>query len=130
LPRVAAETRTAAPGPLDADAAQMQSVTGVVSDQEKAIASLTQRCQRLEDRNQAIMVAFTTFFHVLAAARVAKIDEISAILTDITNIAEREERPQDAITFLRELAAMLVEQTPNVPEGTDARDRDPPPDRT
>ena len=130
LPRVSAETRTAAPASPEAVAAQMESIAGIVSDQEKAIASLTQRCQRLEDRNQAIMVAFTTFFHVLAAARVAKIDEISAILTDITNIAEREERPQDAITFLRELAAMLVEQTPNVSEGTDAGERDPPPDRT
>ena len=122
MPRVSAETQTAAPGSLEVDAAQMQSIAGIVSDQEKAIAALTQRCQRLEDRNQAIMVAFTTFFHVLAAARVAKIDEISAILTDITNIAEREERPQDAITFLRELAAMLVERRPETSEDSDGEE--------
>jgi hypothetical protein len=105
----AGDIRASVPVSLEVLAEQMLSIVEIVSAQEKAIQSLKQRCQKLEEHNQAIMVAFTTFFHVLAAGRVAKIEEISAILEDITTIAEREERPQDAIRFLRDLAAMLGE---------------------
>jgi hypothetical protein len=56
------------------------------------------------------MVAFTTFFHVLAARHVAKIEDIAAILSNIIDIAEREERPQDAIAFLKDLAGLLSNQ--------------------
>jgi hypothetical protein len=108
------------PASLETLAEQMLGIVEIVSVQEKTIQSLKQRCQKLEDHNQAIMVAFTTFFHVLAAGRVAKIEEIAGILTNITDIAEREERPQDAIVFLRDLAAMLAEQSHETVAGAEA----------
>jgi hypothetical protein len=108
------------PASLETLAEQMLGIVEIVSVQEKTIQSLKQRCQKLEDHNQAVMVAFTTFFHVLAAGRVAKIEEIAGILTHITDIAEREERPQDAIVFLRDLAAMLAEQSHETGAGADA----------
>lgn len=102
----------AMPASLDLVAEQMLTLVDIVSAQEKELQSLRLRCQTLEEHEQAIMVAFTTFFHVLAAGKVAKIDDISAILENITGIAEREERPREAIKFLNDLAAMLRDQSP------------------
>jgi hypothetical protein len=53
------------------------------------------------------MVAFTTFFHVLAAGKVAKLEDISAILHNIIDVAQHEAYPQGSIQFLQSLAAML-----------------------
>lgn len=108
------------PVSIEALAEQMLSIVEIVSVQEKTIQALKQRCQKLEDHDQAIMVAFTTFFHVLAAGRVARIDEITHILNNITSIAEREERPRDAIAFLRELVALLSEQPSDAAASADA----------
>ena len=91
-------------------AEQMLALIEIVSDQEKDVQTLKQRCQRLEDHNQAVMVSFTAFFHVLAAGRVAKLDEVAAILQSIVQRAEKEERPQDSIDFLKSLARMLHDQ--------------------
>lgn len=91
-------------------AEQMLALIEIVSDQEKDVQTLKQRCQRLEDHNQAVMVAFTAFFHVLAAGRVARLDEVAAILQSIVQRAEKEERPQDSIDFLKSLARMLHDQ--------------------
>jgi len=102
------------PVSLDLLAEQMLTMVDVVSAQEKEIQFLKDRCQALEEHEQAIMVAFTTFFHVLAAGKVARIEDISAILENITGIAEREERPPEAIRFLRELAGMLRDQSPRI----------------
>jgi len=99
------------PASLEALAEQMLGIVEIVSVQERTIQTLRQRCQKLEDHDQAIMVAFTTFFHVLAAGHVAKIEDIAGILNNITDIAEREERPSDAIAFLRDLTRMLPEQS-------------------
>jgi hypothetical protein len=96
-------------------AEQMLALIEIVSDQEKDVQALKQRCQRLEDHNQAIMVSFTTFFHVLAAGRVAKLDEIAAIVQSIVVRAEKEERPQDSIEFLKGLARMLEEHHKDKP---------------
>jgi hypothetical protein len=92
-------------------AEQMLALIEIVSDQEKDVQALKQRCQRLEEHDQAIMVAFTTFFHVLAAGRIAKLDEIAVILQNIVNRAEKEERPQESIEFLRRLSRMLLEHS-------------------
>jgi len=86
---------------------QMLTLVEIVSAQEKDIKALKEQCRKLEEHDQAIAVAFSTFFHVLAAGRVAKLGEIAGILNHITLIAEQEGRPPESIKFLRELAAML-----------------------
>ena len=96
---------------LDVVAEQMLTLVEVVSAQEKDIKVLKMRCQQLEEHVQAIMVAFTTFFHVLAAKRVAKLDDIAAILHNIIKVAQREAYPQESIRFLEGLATMLHEQS-------------------
>ena len=88
-------------------AKQMLSLADVVSSQGRDIKALKARCQRLEDHERAIMVAFTTFFHVLAAGKVAKLEDVSAILQNIIRVAQHEAYPQDSIRFLQSLAAML-----------------------
>jgi phage-related tail protein len=96
---------------VDTLAEQMLTLVDIVSAQEKDIKILKDQSRKLEERDQAIMVAFTTFFHVLAAGRVAKLSEISSILHNIIRIAEQEGRPQESIKFLQDLAAHLSEQS-------------------
>lgn len=96
---------------LDVLAEQMLNLVEVVSAQEKDIKALKVRCQQLEEHDQAVMVAFTTFFHVLAAKRVAKLEDIAAILHNIIKVAQREAYPQESIRFLEGLATMLHEQS-------------------
>jgi hypothetical protein len=103
----------------------MLAMVDIVSAQEKEIQTLKLRCLALEEHEQAIMVAFTTFFHVLAAGKVAKIEDISSILDNIAGIAEREERPQEAIEFLNRLAAMLRDQSTEADQGQDIGRPDP-----
>ena len=103
---------------VDILAEQMLTLVEIVSAQEKEIKALKEQCRRFEEQDQAIMVGFTTFFHVLAAKRVAKLEEISAVLQHISAIAEKEERPEGSIRFLRDLASMLADQTAEKPGET------------
>ena len=109
---------------LDVLAEQMLNLVEVVSAQEKDIKALKVRCQQLEEHDQAVMVAFTTFFHVLAAKRVAKLEDIAAILHNIIKVAQREAYPQESIRFLEDLATMLHEQSAS--RTTDAQMHDGP----
>jgi hypothetical protein len=95
---------------LEILAEQMLSLVDVVSIQERDIKALKARCQQLEDHEQAIMVAFTTFFHVLAAGKVAKLEDVSTILQNIISVAQHETYPPESIRFLRSLATMLHSQ--------------------
>jgi hypothetical protein len=97
---------------VDILAEQMLTLVEIVSAQERDIKALKEQCRRLEEHDQAIAVAFSTFFHVLSAARVAKLSEIAHILKHITEIAEQEGRPPEAIRFLQDLAAMLPDEQP------------------
>ncbi len=92
-------------------AEQMLTLVDIVSSQEKDIKALKEQCRRLEEHNQAIMVAFSAFFHVLAVGRVAKSGEIAALLQNISTIAEQEGRPKEAVTFLQNLAKMVPGST-------------------
>jgi hypothetical protein len=92
---------------VDTLAEQMLTLVEIVSAQEKDIKALKEQCRRLEEHDQAIAVAFSTFFHVLSAGRVAKLGEIAGILNHIIKIAEQEGRPPASIKFLQDLAAML-----------------------
>jgi hypothetical protein len=95
---------------MDTLAEQMLTLVEIVSAQERDIKALKEQCRRLEEHDQAIAVAFSTFFHVLSAGRVAKLSEIAAILNNIIKIAEQEGRPAASIKFLQDLAGMLPEE--------------------
>jgi hypothetical protein len=95
---------------MDTLAEQMLTLVEIVSAQERDIKALKEQCRRLEEHDQAIAVAFSTFFHVLSAGRVAKLSEIAAILNNIIKIAEQEGRPPASIKFLQDLADMLPEE--------------------
>lgn len=92
---------------VDILAEQMLTLVDIVSSQEKDIKALKEQCRRLEEHNQAIMVAFSAFFHVLAVGRVAKASEIATLLQNISTIAAQEGRPAEAVTFLQNLAKMV-----------------------
>ena len=93
------------------DAEQMLTLVEIVSAQERDIKALKEQCRRLEEHDQAIAVAFSTFFHVLSAGRVAKLGEIANILNNIIKIAEQEGRPPASIKFLQDLADMLPDDS-------------------
>jgi len=92
---------------VDTLAEQMLTLVEIVSAQERDIKALKEKSRRLEEHDQAIAVAFSTFFHVLSAGRVAKLSEIANILNNIIKIAEQEGRPPASIKFLQDLAGML-----------------------
>jgi hypothetical protein len=94
---------------VDTLAEQMLTLVEIVSAQERDIKALKEQCRILEEHDQAIAVAFSTFFHVLSAGRVAKLGEIATILNHIIQVAEQEGRPAASIKFLRDLAGMLPE---------------------
>jgi hypothetical protein len=91
-------------------AKQILSLADVVSTQGRDIKALKAHCQQFEDHERAIMVAFKTFFHVLAAGKVAKLEDVSAILQNIISVAQHETYPPESIRFLRSLATMLHPQ--------------------
>jgi phage-related tail protein len=95
---------------VDTLAEQMLTLVEIVSAQEKDIKALKEQSRKLEEHNQAIMVAFSAFFHVLAVGRVAKAEEVSALLQSIGKMAEQEGRPRESIKFLQELAKMVPGQ--------------------
>jgi len=92
---------------VDILAEQMLTLVDIVSAQEKDIKALKEKCQTLEEHNQAIMVAFSAFFHVLSVGRVAKPSEVASLLQSISRIAEQEGRPKEAVAFLQNLAKMV-----------------------
>lgn len=94
---------------VDTLAEQMLTLVEIVSAQERDIKALKEQCRVLEEHDQAIAVAFSTFFHVLSAGRVAKLGEIATILNHIIQVAEQEGRPAASIKFLKDLAGMLPE---------------------
>ncbi|MEE1657139.1 hypothetical protein VB618_13100 [Microvirga sp. CF3062] len=95
---------------VDTLAEQMLTLVEIVSAQERDIKALKEQCRVLEEHDQAIAVAFSTFFHVLSAGRVAKLSEIATILHHIIEVAEQEGRPAASIKFLQDLAGMLPEE--------------------
>jgi hypothetical protein len=94
---------------LDVLAEQLLSLIEIVSSQEESIRALAECCEDLEDRDQAIMVAFMTFFHVLAARHISSLAETSTILQQAVETMELDRQPTEAVKFLQGLATMLLE---------------------
>jgi hypothetical protein len=104
---------------------QMLTLVEVAAAREKELKALKAQAQQLEEHDQAIMVAFTTFFHVLTDKRVARLEEIAALLHRIIAMAEREAYPTGSVQLLQRLATMLQEQSgAPVGEGQESRPRD------
>ncbi|MET0526835.1 hypothetical protein [Microvirga sp. P5_D2] len=101
---------------VDTLADQMLTLVEIVSAQEKDIKSLKEHCRKLDEHNQAIMVGFSAFFHVLAVGRVAKASEIASLLQNISKIAEQEGRPKESVKFLQDLARMVPGHSDNEQE--------------
>ncbi|PVE22088.1 hypothetical protein DC522_22930 [Microvirga sp. KLBC 81] len=101
------ESATDMSASVDTLAEQMLTLVDIVSAQEKDIKALKEQCRKLEEHNQAIMVAFSAFFHVLSVGRVAKATDIAALLQNISKIAEQEGRPKESVAFLQDLARMV-----------------------
>lgn len=101
---------------IDILAEQMLTLVDIVSAQEKDIKALKEKCQTLEEHNQAIMVAFSAFFHVLSVGGVARASEVASLLHSISKIAEQEGRPKEAIAFLQNLAKMVPGHSEPEPE--------------
>ncbi|WP_150117625.1 hypothetical protein [Microvirga vignae] len=101
------ESSTDMSASVDTLAEQMLTLVDIVSAQEKDIKALREQCRRLEEHNQAIMVAFSAFFHVLSVGRVAKATDVAALLQNISKIAEQEGRPKESVAFLQDLAKMV-----------------------
>jgi len=107
IPPAEPDSSTDMSASVDTLAEQMLNLVDIVSAQEKDIKALKEQCRKLQEHNQAIMVAFSAFFHVLSVGRVAKAGEIAALLQNISRIAEQEGRPKEAVTFLQDLARMV-----------------------
>ena len=101
---------------VDTLAEQMLTLVDIVSAQEKDIKTLKEQCKKHEEHNQAIMVAFSAFFHVLSVGRVAKASEIASLLQNISKIAEQEGRPKESVAFLQNLAKMVPGHAEHAPE--------------
>lgn len=96
---------------VDTLSEQMLILVDIVSAQEKDLKNLKEQCRKLEEHNQAIMVAFSAFFHVLSVGQVAKPGEVASLLKNISKIAAQEGRPKEAVTFLEDLAKMVPGQS-------------------
>jgi hypothetical protein len=101
---------------VDTLAEQMLTLVDIVAAQEKDIKALRDQCRKLEEHDQAILVAFSTFFHVLSVGRVAKASEIASLLENISKIAEEEGRPREAVVFLQNLARTVPGHSESEPE--------------
>jgi hypothetical protein len=82
----------------------------IVSAQNREIEALKQRCAHLEGNDQAVMVAFTTFFHILSAGGVSDLDSMANVFGSIIDQAQRLDLPGDSVSFLRSVETMLRAQ--------------------
>lgn len=89
---------------------QLLAVVEILSAQNHELEILKRRCSRLEENDQAAMVAFTTFFHILSASNVSDLDSMASVFGGIIDEAGSLDLPSDSVTFLRSIERMLRTQ--------------------
>lgn len=91
-------------------AQQMLSLVEIAATQDRQIQALKARCERLERREQAGMVAFTAFFHILDANKVSDLAAMAAVFGSLIGQAQQLDLPEDLILYLRRIETMLRDQ--------------------
>ncbi len=91
-------------------AQQMLSLVEIAATQDRQIQALKARCERLERREQAGMVAFTAFFHILDANKVSDLAAMAAVFGSLIGQAQQLDLPEDSILYLRRIETMLRDQ--------------------
>ncbi|WP_210492700.1 hypothetical protein [Microvirga antarctica] len=89
---------------------QLLAVVEIVSAQNRELEALKQRCDRLENNEQAVMVALTTLFHILSASQVSDLDSMANVLGDIITQAEALDLPVESVASLRSIETMIRAQ--------------------
>jgi hypothetical protein len=88
-------------------AQQMLTLVEIAATQDRQIQALKTRCERLERREQAGMVAFTAFFHILDANNVSDLRSMAGVFGSLINEAQQLDLPEDSILYLRRIETML-----------------------
>jgi hypothetical protein len=91
-------------------AQQMLTLVEIAATQDRQIQALKARCERLERREQAGMVAFTAFFHILDANEVSDLAAMAGVFGSLIDQAQQLDLPEDSILYLRRIESMLRDQ--------------------
>jgi hypothetical protein len=91
-------------------AQQMLTLVEIAATQDRQIQALKTRCERLELREQAGMVAFTAFFHILDANKVSDLAAMAGVFGSLIDQAQQLDLPEDSILYLRGIETMLRDQ--------------------
>jgi hypothetical protein len=91
-------------------AQQMLTLVEIAATQDRQIQALKTRCERLERREQAGMVAFTAFFHILDANNVSDLAAMAGVFGSLIDQAQQLDLPEDSILYLRRIETMLRDQ--------------------
>jgi hypothetical protein len=89
---------------------QMLTLVEIAATQDRQIQALKARCERLERREQAGMVAFTAFFHILDANSVSDLAAMAGVFGNLIGQAQQLDLPEDSILYLRQIETMLRDQ--------------------
>lgn len=89
---------------------QMLTLVEIAATQDRQIQALKARCERLERREQAGMVAFTAFFHILDSNNVSNLAAMAAVFGNLIDQARQLDLPEDSILYLRGIETMLRDQ--------------------
>jgi hypothetical protein len=89
---------------------QMLTLVEIAATQDRQIQSLKACCERLERREQAAMVAFTAFFHILDANKISDLAAMAGVFGSLIGEAEQLDLPDDSILYLRQIETMLRDQ--------------------
>ncbi len=76
-------------------AQQMLTLVEIAATQDRQIQALKTRCERLELREQAGMVAFTAFFHILDANKVSDLAAMAGVFGSLIDQAQQLDLPEE-----------------------------------
>ena len=92
---------------------QLLTLVEIATTQDRQIQAHKARCERLERREQAGMVAFTAFFHILDANSVSDLAAMAGVFGSLIGEAQQLDLPEESIHYLRGIETMLRDQHSN-----------------